>query len=288
MESGNDRCIQEAFACERDGMTLRGMSYRPATPEAGAKRFPTVIFLHGFTGSRVEAGFLFVQLARELCTRGIAAITFDFMHSGESDGSFDRMLVTGEIADALAVTAWAQGQPFVDRSRLGLLGFSLGGLVATCAAARSDAFKTLTLIAPTTVENISRFARDPEPTGGAVGGTAEGSPRGNATGVKDGDGAPRIRKGPYYLHEGFFDDVTSLDPLSDCAKIAAPTLILQGDDDDAVPPHVSQKYIEGLKEAGAPLTSERLKGANHIFHRPWHRDQLRKLLGDWTAKHLVG
>ena len=44
-------------------------------------------------------------VARELTKRGLAAVTFDFLNSGESDGSFDQALVTQEVADAAAEAA---------------------------------------------------------------------------------------------------------------------------------------------------------------------------------------
>src|SRR5690606_27088048 len=180
---------------------------------------PTVLMLHGFTGQRIESGFLFVQLARALVKQGIAAVTFDFLHSGESDGSFDQMLVTGELADAMRITDWVRGQPFVDRSRLGLLGFSLGGLLACCVTGRTDAYRALVLLAPTTVANMSRHAGE----------------RG---------GGERVAIGPHQLHPQFFDDMRTLDPVGDCLRHPRPTLLVQGTADKAVPPNVSMTFVD--------------------------------------------
>ena len=145
-------------------------------------RSGTVLMLHGFTGQRIESGFMFVQLARRIAASGLAAVTFDFRHSGESDGSFDQMLVSGEIQDALQVTRWLGAQPFVDRSRLGVLGFSLGGLVAACAGAYSGAYSAMVLVAPTTQTNLSRYASQ----------------------QRVGDS---VVIGPHVLHPDFFDDL---------------------------------------------------------------------------------
>ena len=144
---------QEAFEVEVNGQTIRGTSYQPAV----TTRVPSVLLLHGFTGQRIEAGFLFVQIARSLCARGIGAVTFDFRNSGESDGSFDQMLVTEELADALRMIRWVQGRPNVDRTRLGLLGFSLGGLLGAACMSRTDNIRSLALLAPTTVANLCRM-----------------------------------------------------------------------------------------------------------------------------------
>ena len=236
---------QQAFELDRAGLTLRGTAYRPAS----SGRHPTVVFLHGFTGQRTEAGFMFVQLARTLAKRGIASITFDFLHSGESDGSFDQMLVTGEVADAVHVSQWAQSQPFVDRSRMGLLGFSLGGLVAGCTLGRVDHYRAAALLAPTTVENLCRHAK--EPTG------------------ENGE----VIVGAYALHRDFFTDVRTLKPVTDIARTPRPTLIVQGTADTAVPPAVSQIYADAITQAGGRLNYVTIPDADHVFNRPHTRKQ---------------
>src|ERR1041385_538167 len=88
------------FAIGRPGQTIRGTFYHATGPE---RRRPTVLFLHGFTGQRIETDFLFVSLARSLAADGIHAVTFDFCGSGESDGRFDQMLVSHELTDTLCV-----------------------------------------------------------------------------------------------------------------------------------------------------------------------------------------
>ena len=236
---------QQPFQLQRDGMTLRGMTYQPR-PD---RRQPTVVLLHGFTGSRMESGFLFVHLARALSAQGIAAVTFDFMHSGESDGSFDQMRVSGEIADALHVTDWVQRQPFVDRSRLGLLGFSLGGLVAGCVMGRSPAYRALTLLAPTTSENLSRFG-------------------------KRADDDESVTVGPHTLHPDFFDDLMQIDAPQEVAQRPVPTLLVQGTADTAVSPDVSQVYDTAIRGAGGELRRLDIAQADHGFSQPAWRARL--------------
>lgn len=238
-------------------MTIRGTTYTP-DPH---RRLPTVVFLHGFTGQRTEAGFMFVHLARALSERSIAAVTFDFLHSGESDGSFENMLPTGELADALRVTEWVQGQSFADRSRMALLGFSLGGLLAASTIARTDAYKALILIAPSTVENISRLAREERVNGW-------------------------VTKGPHIIHPDFIDDVSKLEPTVDVIRNPMPTLYIQGTNDIAVPPEVSQKYVDAIQNTGGPLTTRIMEDANHIFNTPHWRAELNQTVADWAVEQL--
>ncbi len=238
---------QHPFQLERAGLTLRGMTYRPD----GHRRCPTVVLMHGFTGHRMENGFLFVRLARALAAHGIAAITFDFLHSGDSDGAFEQMLVTGEVQDALRVTEWVQGQPFVDRSRLALLGFSLGGVVASCVMGQSDAYHALVMLAPSSVTNMCRFSGSHE--------TCE-------------DGRPNI--GPHTLHPRFFEDLQTLRPAQDIARRPVPTLIIHGTGDDTVPPRVSEEYATVIEQAGGRVQRHLIDGADHGFSKPRWRQPL--------------
>jgi len=248
---------QQAFEVDQRGMTLRGTSYLPDR----AGRHPAVLLLHGFAGQRIEAGFMFVQIARALTEAGIAAVAFDFRHCGESDGRFEQMLVTGKVEDALRMTRWLQGQPFADRSRLGVLGYSLGGLVAACLCGRSNAYRTLTLIAPTTVENMARHAGEKTP-------------------------GELVTVGPHALHPQFFDDMRTLDPLTDCMRHPRPTLIVQGTEDKAVPPDISGQYVQTMRQAGITVTMEEVAGADHSFSKPQPRQTLLRAITQWHGEQL--
>lgn len=256
--------IQQPIEVEHQNMTIRGTAYRPAAEG----RHPTVLFLHGFTGQRVEAGFVFVQLARILAKRGIATVTFDFRHSGESDGSFDQMLVSGELSDAVRMTEWVQGQPFVDRSKLGLLGFSLGGLVAGCLLGKTNVYQAVALMAPTTAENL-------------VGNVCKRPSNDCATDQP-------VTTGAYVLHRDFLADTLQHKPTQEIVKHPRPTLLVQGTLDTAVPPTTSQKYVDALKQANIPVQHELIEGCDHGFGTPAVRARLLEIVPAFFAGQLQG
>jgi len=249
--------IQSAFEITTPPGTLRGTVYRP-----DESRRPAVLFAHSFTGNRIENGFMFVKLARELASLGIASITFDFLGSGESDGSFNDMTVTGEIRDALAVHRWAHAQPWLDRSRLGGLGFSLGGLVISCVHAQVK-FKALTLLAPTTANNLERYARQNHPS------------------------QTLIDVGPHTLSTKLFEDLKKTNSLRDVTTPAVPTLVIQGTADKVVAPSVSQQYVDAVRNAGASVDHRIIEQANHPFSSPNARRQLYAEVRDFFAKQLM-
>ena len=248
---------QEYFEVSCDDGVIRGMTYVPQV----SGRCPSVLLLHGFTGQRAEAGFMFVSLARALCLSGIAAVTFDFRHSGESSGKFDQMLVTGELDDCLVMTKWLQARLFADRTRLALLGFSLGGLLAACTSARTNAYRSLVLLAPTTVLNLCRYAGED----GAVG---------------------PITIGPHQLHPELFDDVRSLKPLNDITCNPRPTLLVHGSNDHAVPQSVVQEYASAMNDVDIPLTQKTIVDADHSFSKLHAREQLIETVTTWLHEQL--
>jgi len=105
----------------RDGVTLRGW-WIPAVGSADR----AVIFLHGHGGSMDPD----VQYVSALHAAGFNVLMFDFRAHGRSDG---RMSTLGylERQDVLGAVDLVRARGI---SRIGLLGFSMGGIVAMLAA----------------------------------------------------------------------------------------------------------------------------------------------------------
>ena len=110
------------------GNGLRGILHK--VPARRRTRQPAVVLLHGFTGDKSEEGRLFVLLARALAAARIHCLRFDFRGSGDSDGDFAQMTLGSEIADAKAALRYLRRRPAVDPRRVGVVGLSLGSVVA--------------------------------------------------------------------------------------------------------------------------------------------------------------
>lgn len=116
---------------------------------------PVVLLLHGFTGSRHELPVaetdegVFSRTARLLAAAGYASLRIDFRGSGDSEGKWEDTTFSGQIGDAVAVIDWLKQSDEVDGSKLGIIGWSQGGLVAAHAAAeRSPDVDAVVLWAP--------------------------------------------------------------------------------------------------------------------------------------------
>lgn len=120
-------------------------------PETGT--CPMVILMHGiFASQRITP---MPTIARQLAQAGIASIRFNFGGHWSSEGEMVKMTIENEIAEATAMWQYACSLPYV--SKIGLLGHSQGGVVASMTAGRlaaSDSKKQpygLVLIAPASV-----------------------------------------------------------------------------------------------------------------------------------------
>ena len=96
----------------------------PASPTP----VPAVLMLHGFGSSRDEVGHLYTRAAEALAARGIASLRIDFRGFGKSDGDTGATTINAQLDDARAGLAYLSKVKGIDSSRVGILGFSLGGI----------------------------------------------------------------------------------------------------------------------------------------------------------------
>jgi len=124
---------------------------------------PLVILMHGIFSSKNFTPM--PKIAKQLAKAGIASIRFDFGGHWSSEGEMQLMTIEKEIADALAMWDYACSLPYVNK--IGLLGHSQGGVVASMTAGRiaSQGYTAkplygLALLAPASVlKNACRNGR---------------------------------------------------------------------------------------------------------------------------------
>lgn len=227
--------MEKDFSCQRlDGKTIRGKVY---IPDGRKRRFPTVIFCHGFGGNYRELAHHGVGLAES----GICCILFDFCGGGSestSDGTMLEMSVKTERDDLLCVWERVKRFSFVDKKRLFLMGESQGGFVAAYAA---DGLQRevcgLILWYPA--------FQIPE----AVRATCE-------NGIPDDYEVFGLRIGQAYAV-----DAMDLKPYERMAYFKKPVLMIHGDRDGIVPFSYSERAVKAFPRARL----EPIVGADHGF-----------------------
>ena len=229
--------------------TLRGFWQAPAGQSDG---FPAVVLLHGLSGSTTANGFIFVNQARQLAAAGIASLRVDFFGSGNSDGDHKDMSIWTEVSDAMRIFDYASRQTGVDRGRLGVLGYSFGGLIAALLTAAEPRIQALVAWSP---------ALD------ARGGEAD------PANIPEQSSFGGVLLGPAYVQSAF-----AVRPLESLSRFTRPTLVVHGDADETVPMGSGALFAE---KTGGRLVL--VKGANHGYEHPTWRDELYSE----TTRHFV-
>jgi len=240
------------------GEVIRGNVHLPAA-DPGA-RLPVLLVLHGFKGYK-DYGF-FPHLTQRLADAGLAAVRFNFSHSGIDDDPstfgrpdlFERDTWSNQLTDVQAVVAAAETAALphaarMDLSRLAVLGHSRGGVTALLTAGAGRRIKAVvSLSAPAGTDNLTKhqkqIIRD-------VGYIVSPSSR---TGQD-------LRIGRALL-EDLDRNAEELDMLAAVGRIEAPLMIVHGAADASVP--VDCARVIARAYGGEPEMLS-IEGASHTF-----------------------
>lgn len=230
---------------QNEGMNIAASLVLPKN----AGRRPVVIFLNGYAGDRKEIlvtgtdEYIWERLSRTLAEQGVATLRIDFRGSGDSDGEFTMTTFSTQISDAMAAVEYIGRnlRDYVDWKNIGIIGFSQGGLVGACTAARDSRVDSLCLWSPVSqppmvYENL--FLKS-------------GMKQGLA--LQEGETITL----PIYVNEqyvswdvpmgkGFFDQVFQVSPLTEVSKnYRGPLFALCGVTDPIIwpQPHQSEIYL---------------------------------------------
>lgn len=219
-------------------------------------------------------------LTRNLVERRIATLRFDFFGHSESDGLFRALTTTIGVDQALAALDFVRQRGY---RRLALVGSSFGGLVSILAAAQwalrhsrnpneAPALACLALKCPV-VDFGEELRLEIKDAG------MEEWRRTNS--IPDLHGGPsRIP-----LDFAFYEDCLNHIAYDPARAISTPTLIVQGDHDEYVPLHQSQRLHEALP---GPKRLEILPGADHQFTKAPDFQRMLGLLTEWIQQHCTG
>lgn len=246
--------------------SLRGVVHVPGSAIGRrkiARVLSGVVFFHGFTGDRMESHWIFVKCARALEKAGIASLRFDFYGSGESEGDFREVTLRGEVADARSAVKFLRRQKGIDPDRIGLLGISLGGAIASVLAPRVRARALVLWSALAHTAYLRALA---------------------AKSVKPIPGSGAVEYAAHEISPLFMDDASKVEPVKSLARFQRPTLIIQPEKDESVPLSHAQDFYQ----AGGAAIKELVvvPGADHVFTSvPWEREVIARTV-EWFGAHL--
>lgn len=132
------------------------------TPK-GKGSFPAVVIIHGSGGkinNRNHKGV--TPFVKALVKRGIAVLYPDKRGQGKSEGSWHNASFVDLAEDAIAGVEVLHGTQKIDQKKIGIIGFSQGGIIAPIAASRSEKIAFVTNIAGSTVPMLEALIDEVE------------------------------------------------------------------------------------------------------------------------------
>lgn len=240
------------------------------TLPAGDGPFPFVVMYHGTGSNRHEAGNGYDLLAPKLAEAGIASARFDFAGSGDSTVDYVDYTPSSGLQDGLDVIAHMRSLDQIADDRLGLLGWSQGGMIAMLTASRTPDVKSLVTWAG--VLDMSGYMADKYEEAKANGHT-----------VMEFEW-----RTPLNLSVEWFDEVRALKLADEMAGYKGAVLAIAGSADTVVPPGVADDVVAAA--GGENKRKEIIDGADHTFNifsgDMTAFDRLMQLTVDWFGETL--
>jgi uncharacterized protein len=218
-----------------------------AVPDGTKTACPCVVLSHGLISSKSSSKY--VALSEQLSHAGIASCRFDYHGCGESGGRIEETTLTIRFENLSSVVEHVRTYPGIDPERIGILGSSFGGVTCVLKASRDYRIRC-----------VSPWATPFEL-------------------IKTGDGS--IDEIPF--KDEFYSDFLQYDILSEARNVSH-ALVIHGEIDSTVPCREGVAIYEHLQE---PKRLHIIKGADHTFSIPEHRDHAIGLAIDWFRKYLL-
>ena len=244
----------------RDGTAINGFTLKPPDFVPG-KRYPTILRIHGGPVSQYQYEFDF-QL-QTLAGHGYLVVVANPRGSSGRGERFATAIFADwgnkDVQDVLAAIDYAVAQGLADPARLGVGGWSYGGILTNYVIAQDRRFKAA--VSGASISNVlagygtDQYVREYEVELGVPWKAAD----------------TWIKLSFPFLHAD---------------RITTPTLFLCGDKDFNVPLLNSEQMYQALRSLGVETQLVIYPGQHHGINKPsYRRDRLERYLA-WYDKHL--
>ncbi len=252
----------------RDGTEVHGMLVKPPGFVPG-RAYPTIVWIHGGPNGQDAHGLNFGTYTptferQWLAAHGYLVLAINYRGSTGRGGAYARAIAADwghhEVEDLLAGVDEAVRRGLADPRRLGIGGWSYGGILTDYTIASDGRFKAAVSGAGS-ADQLAMYGADQY----ILQYNAELGPPWRDT-------ARWLRLSYPFLHAD---------------RIHTPTLFLGGDKDFNVPVAGGEQMYAALRTLGVPTQLVVYPGEYHLLTRPSHvRDRLQRYT-DWFALHLA-
>ncbi|MBI2545512.1 MAG: prolyl oligopeptidase family serine peptidase [Candidatus Aenigmarchaeota archaeon] len=255
---------EKVFFQNSRGLKLAGIIDRPDNIQTS---LPAVVICHGFTGFKEFKPLH--NLAKTFAENSFVALRFDFSDCiGESEGKCEDMMLSHQVNDLLSAVNFLEDMDYVDKSKIGVTGHSLGGLTAIVATNTDRRIKLLVPIsAPAKVEWQNLFNED------AI-----------KSWVQQGSiEYPTYKRGHVKLHHTFIEDLKEYDGTELIKNVKVPVRIIHGNNDEVVPVKNAHSLFENANE---PKDLQIIEDADHMFLKDEHLNKMSEKSLEWFKTYL--
>jgi dipeptidyl aminopeptidase/acylaminoacyl peptidase len=243
-----------------DGTLVSGMIYRPAGAPAGEK-LPLILYIHGGPVSEDAFGF---DLSRQMLAGGGFAVAAVNYRGSSGRGLEYSTVISGdwgnkEVVDLHGAVDYLVKQGIADPERLGVAGWSYGGILTDYLIASDTRFKAAS-------------------SGAGTGFTL------SLYGVDQYINQYNNEIGPPWTSIDRYLKISY--PLLKADRIKTPTLFMSGEKDFNVPTAGSEQMYQALRTLGIPTELIIYPGQFHGITLPsYQRDRFERWLA-WFEKYL--
>ncbi|MGH8140017.1 MAG: S9 family peptidase [Steroidobacteraceae bacterium] len=260
--------VEDLAVKSRDGTQVHGQIVTPPGYDTG-RRYPTILWIHGGPNGQddhsLELWGYGPQLERQLfATHGYVVLAINYRGSTGRGARYARAIAGDwghkEVEDLLAGVDFAIARGIADPRRLGIGGWSYGGILTDYTIASDTRFKA----------------------------AISGAGSGNQTAMYGADEYVvqyNAELGPPWRNPALWMKVSY--PFFHADRIHTATLFLGGDKDFNVPLAGGEQMYESLRTLGVPTQLIVYPGEHHVLTRPsFLIDRSQRYL-DWMAKYLA-
>jgi dipeptidyl aminopeptidase/acylaminoacyl peptidase len=251
---------EEFTSISKDGTEVHGLIVKPATYQAGQK-YPTLLRIHGGPNGQDDHAFSF---ERELfAANGYVVVAVNYRGSNGRGSAYQKAIFADwggkEVIDLLGAMDHVQKIGLADPDRLGIGGWSYGGILTDYTIATDGRFKAAASGAGSALQ-LSMYGVDEYIT------------------------QYENEIGPPWKNPDLWIKISY--PFFHADRIKTPTLFLGGDRDFNVPLVGGEQMYQALRSLGVDTQLVIYPNQFHGITTPTYKiDRLQRYL-DWYAKYL--
>ncbi|MDQ6813755.1 MAG: S9 family peptidase [Bacteroidota bacterium] len=253
--------VEKFTSTSKDGTLISGIVYYP--PGLSKQKLPTIIYIHGGPTSQDELAFDMTRQMLAAHGYGVAAVNY---RGSLGRGLQFSKIISGdwgnkEVQDILGAADYLVGKGIADPQRMGIAGWSYGGILTDYTIASDTRFKAASsgagVAAPLSLYGVDQYINQYE----------------NEIGLpwKDNNIEKYIKLSYPFLHAD---------------RIKTPTQFMVGEKDFNVPAAGSEQMYQALRSLNLPTELLIYPGQYHGFTQPsFIKDRFERYFA-WFDKYL--